>query len=182
MRKLLLFVLMTCMFMFSAIAGFEGLQDGASLKIFNQIDCSTGLTCTRVKGKFKMVADGTFEGDIIGDGGDTLYGFRQNRISATTTTITVAECGSTFINDLGAVQIELPEASIALGCRLTFIGSASSSNFDINPDDADIILVQTNAVGDAMRSSGSSTAITIESASSGSWQPISVVGTWSDIN
>jgi hypothetical protein len=42
----------------SAVAGFEGKQDGTSLKVFNKIDCSTGLTCTRTgNGDFTMTAD-----------------------------------------------------------------------------------------------------------------------------
>ena len=37
---------------------FEGMQDGTSLKIFNRINCSTGLTCTRgANGLFTVVAD-----------------------------------------------------------------------------------------------------------------------------
>lgn len=57
MRMTLLSILMFTMSL-TAYAGFEGLNQGASLKLFNQIDCSTGLTCTRVKGKFTMVSGG----------------------------------------------------------------------------------------------------------------------------
>lgn len=119
-------------------------------------------------------------GSLTGDGGDALSGFLQKQVAATATTITAAQCGSSFVNS-GAVQMELPEASAVLGCRLTFI-TGNASNFDINPDNADQILVQTNAVGDAMRNATLGNSITIEAISAVNWAVISVVGTWSDIN
>lgn len=52
-----LFVLLT-LFSLSASAGFEGKQDGVSLKVFNKIDCTTGMTCTRTgNGDFTITAD-----------------------------------------------------------------------------------------------------------------------------
>ena len=56
MKFLLLLTLLTT----NVFAGFEGLQDGNSLKIFNKINCSSGMTCTRgVNGLFTMTADET---------------------------------------------------------------------------------------------------------------------------
>lgn len=53
----MLCLMVTTLFTFDAHAGFEGLSAGTSLKIFNRIDCSTGLTCTRgANGKFTMVS------------------------------------------------------------------------------------------------------------------------------
>lgn len=54
MKSLILFLLV--MTSFSASAGFEGMQDGTSLKIFNRINCSTGMTCTKVGDKFTLAA------------------------------------------------------------------------------------------------------------------------------
>lgn len=119
-------------------------------------------------------------GSLTGDGGDAMSGFLHARVAATATTITAVQCGSTFYNS-GAVQMELPEASAVLGCRLTFI-TANASNFDLNPDNADQILVQTNAAGDAIRNATLGNSITIQALSASEWAPISVVGTWSDIN
>jgi hypothetical protein len=120
-------------------------------------------------------------GAITGDGGDALSGFLQKQVAATATTITAAQCGSTFINS-GAVQMELPEASAVLGCRLTFI-TGNASNFDINPDDADQILVLTNAVGDAIRNATLGNSIVIEAISASQWAVVGKEqGTWSDIN
>lgn len=158
--------LLTCLLaifmVFPAMAGFEGLQEGTSLKLFNQINCGPGLSCSRLDDKFYMQS---------GLGSQT---------AATVTTITSAQCGETFYN-AGAVQIELPEASAVLGCRLTFV-TANASNFDINPDDADQILIQTNAAGDAMRNATLGNSITIQAISATQWTPIAVIGTWSDIN
>lgn len=229
-----------------AIAGekFYNSSD-ALIGVFNNVKCSTGLTCSNISGKLSIVAAQTLTtplsikaadstdssltlqadnsddngddwkiasvasndsltisndtsgsqvakftmttggnvsmvGTLTGDGGDALSGFLQKQVAATATTITAAQCGSSFINS-GAVQMELPEASAVLGCRLTFI-TGNASNFDINPDNADQILVETNAAGDAMRNATLGDSITIEAISASQWAPISAVGTWSDIN
>lgn len=122
----------------------------------------------------------TSAGAVTGVGTQTIAGFVQKQVAATATTITIAQCGSSFVNT-GAVQMELPEASTALGCRLTFI-TGNASNFDVNPDNSDLITVQTNSAGDAMRNATLGNSITIEAVSAVNWAVISVVGTWSDIN
>lgn len=143
---------------------FEGLHDGASLKVFNRINCASKLDCVaKGRGIFDMKVDPL-----------------ETQIEATATTITEAQCGSTFIN-AGAVQIELPEASAVLGCRLTFI-TGDASNFDINPDDADQILVETDAVGDSIRNATLGNSIQIEAISASEWAPVATVGTWLDNN
>jgi len=109
-----------------------------------------------------------------------LSGVRSPVVTATATTITTAQCGSTFINS-GAVQMELFEASLAVGCTLTFV-TANASNFDVNPDDADQILVQTNAAGDAMRNATLGNSITLRAINASQWTAISVSGTYTDIN
>lgn len=119
-------------------------------------------------------------GNVSGPGTGTMAGFLRPVVAATATTITAAQCGSTFINS-GAVQMELPEASTVIGCVLTF-STANASNFDINPDNADQILVQTNAVGDATRNATLGNSITLQAINASQWVPISVQGTWSDIN
>lgn len=150
-------------------AGFEGFSSGTSLKTFTGLDCSTGLSCSRSRNKL-----------IMSYSGQTGTASLQARVAATATTITAAQCGSTFYNT-GAVVINLPEASAVLGCRLTFV-TMNASNFDVNPDNADQILVQTNAVGDAIRNATLGNAITLEAMSASQWAPVAVQGTWSDIN
>lgn len=164
MKKLLALVSVMVMCA-TAHAGFEGLNEGSSLAVFNRINCKSGIQCS--KGS-KGMMDIEYTGE----------GVLQNRAVASATTITAEQCGGTFINS-GAVQIELPEASAVLGCRLTFI-TANASNFDVNPDDADQILVQTNAAGDSIRNATLGNSITIEAISASQWAPVAVVGTWSD--
>ncbi len=149
----------------TANAGFEGLSAGTSINVFNRINCGTGLTCTRVKDKFNMVGSGSVSPIVS---------------IATDTTVTIAQCGSTFINSAVA-RIDLPLPSTSLGCKYTFV-TGLGSNFDVNPDNASLILVQTNAAGDAVRNAATGSSITIMAKSATEWAPLSVVGTWSDIN
>lgn len=56
--KILIGILFILFMSANSFAGFEGLQDGASLKIFNRINCSTGMTCTRgANGLFTVTSD-----------------------------------------------------------------------------------------------------------------------------
>lgn len=161
--KILLPVLLMIGFVDYSRAGFEGMNDGASLKIFNRVNCGDGINCSRGKnGIFNIV---------------NTSGISEVTV-ATATTITPEQCGSTFING-GAIQIELPEASSVIGCKLTFaVGNAS--NFDINPDDGDQILIETDAAGDSIRSSTLGNTIVIQAISASEWAPIGTVGTWAD--
>lgn len=164
-----------------------------NLGVHNRIVCGTNVDCTKGADGLTMDLESTLSlttvtisgdltasGSITGDGGDELVGYLKNQVAATATTITAAQCGSTFING-GAVQMELPEASTVLGCRLTFI-VGNATNFDVNPDDADQILVETDAVGDAMRNATLGNSIVIEAISASQWAPVGTIGTWSDIN
>lgn len=172
----LLFVLLLALPVFAGFQGFNGTTD---LKVFNKIQCSTGLTCSKVGDKMQVAASGSFSvTNLTGSG--TLSGFLQKRVAATATTITAAQCGSTFYNS-GAVAINLPEASAVLGCRLTFI-TMNAANFDVNPDDADQILVLTNAAGDMIRNATLGNMVTLEAVSASQWVPVASGGTWSDAN
>jgi hypothetical protein len=110
----------------------------------------------------------------------TLAGNLAPQVAATATTITAAQCGSTFSNT-GAVAINLPEASTAIGCTLTFV-TLNASNFDINPDDADTIMVLTNANGDSIRNATLGNTVILRAVSASQWAQLAAVGTWSDIN
>lgn len=62
--KFLMIAIFT-LFTLPAVAGFEGKQDGTSLKIFNKIDCTTGMTCSRSgNGDFTITADVPAAGSI----------------------------------------------------------------------------------------------------------------------
>jgi len=130
------------------------------------IKCGTGTSCSVVSGKLLLGVSyaGVVEGDVV----------------ASATTITAAQCGSTFRN-AGAIEIELPEASAVIGCRLTFI-TGNASNFDVDPDAGDQILVQTDTAGDKIRNATLGNSITIQAISASTWAPVAIIGTWSDAN
>jgi hypothetical protein len=187
MKKMVI-MLVVSLFASSAHAGV-GMKSAAGvfLGTAHTIACSTGITCTTDNGGTMTVVaaqtTGTslaLTGTLTGDGGDAFYGFLNNTVTATATTITAAQCGSTFINS-GAVTINLPEASTAVGCRLTFI-TANAANYVVNPDDGDQILVLTNAAGDSIVNATLGNTVTIQAINSSQWAQLSAVGTWTDNN
>lgn len=157
-------MIIVLMFSFMAMAGFKAETSTTNLGLLTTIKCGSGLSCTKSGAKLAL--------------SNANYGVVQNRVAATATTLTSAQCGSTFYNS-GAVEVELPEASTVLGCRYTFV-TLNAANFDIDPDAADQILVQTNAAGDRARNATLGNSITIEAVSASQWAPVAVVGTWSD--
>lgn len=164
--KIFVYFLFTVLFGMTALAGFRAETSTANLGLMNVISCGSGLSCTKSGAKLNL--------------SDSGYGTLQNRILATATTLTSSQCGSTIYNG-GAVVINLPEASTVLGCRFTFI-TLNASNFDINPDNADIIMNSTNVAGDASRNATVGDNITLEAISATQWTVISSKGTWSDAN
>lgn len=132
-------------------------------------------------GTLTVVGATILGGDLSGDGGDQIVGFLRNQVAATATTITAAQCGTTFISG-GAIEMELPEASTVLGCRLTFVVN-NASNFTIDPDAADIIQIATNAAGDSLIADLPGESITLEAISATQWAVIGTpYGTWTDSN
>lgn len=183
MRNFILFLSFMLVIALMPLANaFEGLNGSTSLGIFNKIKCGSSVTCTGgTLGVMTVETSGTFATDIVGDGTDVLYGFLENQVTTSTSdTLTAAQCGSTFING-AAIQLELPEASTVLGCRYTFV-TGNASNFDVNPDDADQILVLTNAAGDAIRNATLGNSVILQAISATEWAQLSGIGTWSDIN
>lgn len=123
----------------------------------------------------------TLVGGLIGDGGDSLVGFLRPVTAASAATITAAQCGGVFVS-AGAIEMELPEASTAIGCRLTFVVGAVA-NFTIDPDAADIILLLTNAAGDSLIADALGESITLVAISATQWAVEGAEkGTWTDSN
>lgn len=162
--KKMLTVIGILFFAMTALAGFRGYQNTTDLGLFQTVKCSTGLSCTKVGDKMQIVS------------GSAL----SKLVAATATTITSSQCGSTFYNS-GAVAINLPEASVALGCTLSFV-TLNASNFDVNPDNADQILVATNAAGDSIRNATLGNTITLRAVSASQWVVIAQTGTYLDNN
>lgn len=127
--------------------------------------------------------DVTFVQNVRGLGTDSLSGFLQTQVASTTTTITAAQCGSTFVSNSADVMA-LPEASTVIGCRLTFI-CGTADDFDINPDDADIFLptgALTPSAGDALRCTDAGAGFVIEAISASQWAVLSTNLTITDVN
>lgn len=122
-----------------AYAGFEGLQDGTSLKIFNQIDCGSGLTCTRVKGKFTMVSGESSQAA-------QAEGLNFGRL---------AIFDYDFADDGGAIStiatgVSLPLKSIIEKCWFrveTQLVDAGSGTFAVQCEDANNILSAADQTG-----------------------------------
>ena len=167
MKKLLSAFLLTALLSLSAYAGFEARNTTSNLKLFTGISCDQGLTCVRAKGGFlSMKPSGS--------------GVQSSIVPATATTATAAQCGSTFVNS-AAVEIDLPDAALVPGCKYTFV-TLNASNFDIDPDAADIILVNTDAVGDRLRNATVGNTVTIQAVSASQWAIVGILGTWADAN
>ena len=125
---------------------------------------------------------------ITGDGGDALVGFKQSQVASTTVSVTLAQCGTTFVSDSADVMT-LPEASTVLGCRYTFI-AGTADDFDINPaDGTDQIGVVTSdgaaitpSAGDAIRITDVGAALQLEAIGANLWAVIGFNGAVTDVN
>ena len=157
-----------------------------------QITLNSGSTLA-VAGTFTADAL-SMTGDLSGDGGDQFFGFLQDQVASTTTSVTAAQCGKTFVSNSADVMT-LPEASTVLGCRLTFV-CGTADDFDINPADGtdQITSVSTTngttgvvtlapAAGDAIRCTDIGGSITLEAVGANEWSQVAGGnGIWTDVN
>lgn len=183
---------------------------GASVQVFNssntelgqfsKIKCSTGIDCAQSSGKlaisFDASAAGSLDltGDLYGDGGDQFYGFLQNQIASTTTSLTAAQCGSTIVSNSADV-VTLPEASTVLGCQYTFV-CGTTDDLDINPADGtdtigtvvsvtgtDTTTVLAPSAGDAIRCTDIGSSIVLEAVGANLWVSVGAAnGIFTDVN
>lgn len=130
----------------------------------------------------------TANNDIVGDGADQMYGFLHNHVTASTTALTAAQCGSTVIS-AGAVVQPLPEASTVLGCRYTFV-AGTDDDYDIDPADASDVLGRASidgaaiagAAGDEYRLTDTGSSLTIQAVAANLWAVVSHNGPITDVN
>jgi hypothetical protein len=130
----------------------------------------------------------TIAGDLVGDGGDQAYGFLNNHVTASTTALTAAQCGSTVISS-GAVVQPLPEASTVLGCRYTFV-AGTDDDYDIDPADTTDVLGRASidgaaiagAAGDEYRLTDTGSSLTIQAVAANLWAVVSHNGPITDVN
>jgi len=189
-----------------AFASIE-VRDGTTKYITKTVAAGTGLSATRSGNVVTLNADGsqslstlavsgasTLSGDVIGDGGDQMYGFLQDQVASTTVATTAAQCGKTFVSNSADVMT-LPEASTVLGCRQTFV-CGTADDFDINPaDGTDVIgpvsttngttgvVTLTPSAGDAIRCTDIGGSITLEAIGADRWAQVGGGnGIWTDVN
>lgn len=181
-------VLMPCVALANVTKGdIQRLQDLV-------IDAATATITAATITTLGVSGASTLSGDVIGDGGDQMYGFLQDQVASTTTSITAAQCGKTFVSNSADV-LTLPEASTVLGCRLTFV-CGTADDFDINPADGtdQITSVSTTngttgvvtlapAAGDAIRCTDIGGSITLEAVGANAWSQVAGGnGIWTDVN
>lgn len=161
---------------------------------FAEIGTPTFTGAVIAQSTLAVTGASTLSGDVIGDGGDQLYGFLQDQVASTTTAITAAQCGKTFVSNSADVMT-MPEASTVLGCRLTFV-CGTADDFDVNPADASdqILSVSTTngttavvtlapAAGDAIRCTDIGGSITLEATGANAWAQVAGGnGIWTDVN
>lgn len=162
------------------IPAFAGIpaknSSGASLGVFRAIQCGSELTCADSSGILAMSLSGL-----------------QTQVTATTTTLTSSQCGSTIVSDSADV-VTLPEASTVLGCRFTFV-CGTGDNFGVNPADGTDQILPLNyaaatatatispSAGDAIQCTDAGASVTLEAVGANAWAAIGVANlTWADIN
>jgi hypothetical protein len=137
---------------------------------------------------------GVSANDLVGNGAVQLYGFLQDQVASTTVAVTILQCGKTFVSNSADVMT-LPEASTALGCRLTFV-CGTADDFDVNPADGtdQISSVSTTngttgvvtlapSAGDAIRCTDVGGSITLEAIGANLWAQVAGGnGIWTDVN
>jgi hypothetical protein len=154
---------------------------GLLLGSFASVSCGTNISCSQSSGKLAI--------DVLA----APTGLLQNQVASTTTTITAAQCGSTFVSDSADV-LTLPEASTVLGCRLTFV-CGTADDFDINPADATDVIgitgsitgantttVLAPAAGDALRCTDIGAGFVLEAVGADLWAVLSTNGIITDVN
>lgn len=161
-------------------------QSNTVLRKSDTLKCGNGLSCANTSGKIEIT--------VQGDGADPFVGFIQSQVASTTTTLTIAQCGSSIISNSADV-VTLPEASTALGCRYTFT-CGTADDFDVNPNDGtdQILSVSTTngttgvvtlapSAGDAIRCTDIGGSITLEAIGANAWAQVAGGnGIWTDVN
>lgn len=168
--------------------------DAALYAVNGYVRIGDGNTPGVAPGDDDLFVEGTVEidgnlyadGNIVGDGATVVSGTIGDVTDGADGgpyAVTIAMCGGTFYNSQ-AIQFNLPEASTAIGCELTFV-VLHASNLDINPDNADIIVTATNSAGDMIRSATAGDTVTLKAMTASQWVVKSMYPAntdWADAN
>ena len=177
--KFLVSVLFLAVLVFSTnlFAGFEGMNGGSSLKIFDRINCGTNVTCTRTSRGIFNIASATA---VVGDGTGSMYGYLQEQGTATTSTLTAADCGKSYVTATTA-EFDLPEASTVLGCRYTFT-NGTTDVLTVDPYDNDFLYRVADASSDSITSDLIGNSVTLEAITALGWAAVHYTTSWTDAN
>lgn len=152
--------------------------DAALFAARGYVRIGTGSTPGVTPGDDDLFVEGTAEfdgniyadGNIVGDGATVISGTISTVTDGAATnpyTVTIAMCGNTFYNTQ-AIEFDLPEASTAIGCTLTF-AVLHASNLDIDPEASDIIVNAADSAGDKIRSGTVGDTVTLQAVSASQW-------------
>ena len=161
------------------------------LKLTNtQGTVADAILLTATAGGITLDANGDIEcnasldvdSTIVGDGSSAITGMlRTVIVDVDGGTLTIAQSGSIWYAT-GAGVINLPEASTAIGMWFTVVVGATA-NIDINPDNADVILLLTDAAGNAIRADEIGETVTLMAVTAVNWVVWGAEkGTWTDVD
>ena len=164
-----------------AKAGFGIAADGtAQVKI--AYDAAAYLTITVADGA-GVTIDVTSDGDAYTDYSDPVSAEVVISDHTTNGSVSARTCRGGYATNTGAggaITLNLP--AVEKGMLLTFVLTVAQ-DVDLNPDDADQILVETNAAGDAISSDATQGSyIRLLGISATQWIPVGTGGTWTDVN
>lgn len=147
----------------AAYAGFRAYDEEVLIGAGVDLRCGANISCVKQANGVLMSVE------------------QEQESMSANLTLTSAMCGSSVINS-GSFTATLPEASANLGCRFTFIVGAASE-LTIDPDDADQIVLLTNAAGDSLVADAIGESVVLEAISASAWAPVGAEqGTWTDSN
>lgn len=159
--------LMTLIVLFftAQVHAAEYFENTTSLGIFNRIVCGLGLDCSQGADRKLVIQAGTVE------------------VASASGALSITDCGATYtLTASDNLTLDLPEASTAIGCEFGFATLNASATVTVNPDDADQILGETNAAGDAISNNTVGDSIRLRAVSDSQWIAEGTVGTWADAN
>lgn len=129
MKAFFSFLAVLCFSMF-AHAGFEGIDNtGTSLKLFNRIKCSTGMTCTRVGDKFTINNSGTLTGPVTITGGIVVPGISTNYMGWKPSTLTSGTSTTPSATTLYMAQVHISGNVTLTGIKVNSAATVGTNKY-----------------------------------------------------
>lgn len=178
---------------YAAAADYAIVGNGSGILSFVQVllPGNIGTTVQGYDADLADLADGSLTGTKVDLSANTgtiytsgsLYGRAPIIAKTATATLTAQECSGGIITNTGATgPIVLTLPTMSNGMRCTILVTAAY-DVDVNPQDAQQILLKTDAVGNAVSSDATVGSYLTLTAVSAGWMPIGGErGTWTDVN